>query len=177
MSIDKIKINYMRLSDVDDICEVEAIAYGEHHWSRSAFVDEIDNNIARYYVARNENGDLLGYMGAWIILDEAHITTVAVSDKFRRQKVAQVLLTNFIDDCYLNKVKYITLEVRVSNAAAISLYQKFGFNSLGERKDYYQDNLENALIMWTENIWYDKFKMLYNRVKQQISNIEVCFEK
>ena len=60
-------------------------------------------------------------------------------------------------------VKYITLEVRVSNIAAIGLYEKYGFRSLGTRKGYYQDNNEDALIMWTENIFYDKFKENYNK--------------
>jgi len=173
----KIKINYMKLSDIDDICVVEADSYGEHHWSRDSFVDELDNNLARYYVARNKEGELLGYLGAWIILDEAHVTTLAVSKKFRRNKTAQALLGNFVEDCYSNKVKYITLEVRVSNDAAISLYRKFGFHSLGKRVNYYQDNMEDALIMWTENIWYDKFKTLYNQIKEEMNSVEVCFEQ
>lgn len=161
---------------MDEVCAVEETVYGPHHWSRKSFADELKNDVGRYYVARNEKGELLGYLGSWIILDEAHVTTLAVSNKFRRSKVAQALLINFIEDCYENMVKYITLEVRVSNEAAKSLYEKFGFNSLGFRKDYYQDNFEDALIMWTENIWYDKFKTLFSEVKKEISNIEVCFE-
>lgn len=176
MTINNIKINYMKLADIDDICRVEAEAYGEHHWSRDSFVDELDNNIANYYVARNENGELLGYLGAWVILDEVHVTTLAVSKDFRRNKVAQTLLLNFIEDCYSKKVKYITLEVRVSNEPAIALYEKFGFHSLGLRRNYYQDNMEDALIMWTENIWHEKFKTLYNKVKEELNGIEVCFE-
>ena len=66
-----------------------------------------------------------------------------------------------IDVCYSNMVKYITLEVRVSNVAAIGLYEKYGFKSFGTRKGYYQDNNEDALIMWSENIFYDKFKTLF----------------
>ncbi len=172
-----LKINYMKLSDIDDISKVEAEAYGDHHWSRDSFVNELSNNLARYYVARSMDGEILGYLGAWIILDEAHITTIAVSKKFRRQNVAQILLINFINDCYANKVKYITLEVRISNEPAINLYTKYGFNSLGTRKNYYQDNNEDALIMWTENIWYDKFKVLYNQNIENLKNIEVYFEK
>lgn len=177
MNINKININFMKLSDLDDVSEVEATAYGAHHWSRESFAGEINNEIARYYVARDENGNLLGYLGTWVIIDEAHVTTLAVSTKFRRCKVAQVLLNNFIDDCYRNKVKYVTLEVRVSNQPAISLYEKFGFNSLGVRREYYQDNFEDALIMWTENIWYDKYKNTLAKVREEISNIEVCVEK
>lgn len=177
MTINQIKINYMQLSDIDDICIVESDAYGKHHWSRDSFVNELSNNLAKYYVARNERGELLGYLGAWLILDEAHITTLAVSSRFRRNKVAQSLLFTFIEDCYKNMIKYITLEVRVSNEPAIQLYTKFGFNSFGTRKKYYQDNNEDALIMWTENIWYEKFKTLYEESKELIKNVEVCFEQ
>ena len=66
-------------------------------------------------------------------------------------------------------IKYITLEVRVSNVAAISLYEKFGFKSIGVRKKYYQDNNEDALIMFTENIWHEKFKTVYNSLTGRIS--------
>ena len=74
-------------------------------------------------------------------------------------------MKKIIDDCYENKAKYITLEVRVSNIPAINLYEKFGFKSLGVRKGYYQNNNEDALIMWTENIFYDKFKLNYEKLK------------
>ncbi len=166
MSCQKIKISYMKLSDIDEIEVIESEAYGQHHWSRDSFVNELENNLAKYYCARNENDELIGYLGTWMILDEAHVTTLAISSKFKRQKVAQTLMFKFIDDCYKNEVKYITLEVRVSNEPAQKLYEKFGFHSLGTRKGYYQDNNEDALIMWTENIWYEKFKMLYNKIRQ-----------
>ena len=174
--IKKVKISYMTYADIDDVCKLEAAAYGQHHWSRESFINEIENNLARYYTLRNENDELLGYLGTWMILDEAHVTTLAVSNNFKRQKVAQLLLTKFIDDCYTNKIKYITLEVRVSNEPAKKLYEKFGFHSLGTRKGYYQDNNEDALIMWTENIWYDKYKMLYNQITEELRNIEVEVE-
>ena len=79
------------------------------------------------------------------------------------------MLFAIIDDCYKAKIKYITLEVRESNVAAISLYEKNGFKSIGTRKGYYQDNNENALIMFTENIWYDKFKLRYNELRKEKS--------
>ena len=72
-------------------------------------------------------------------------------------------------DCYNEFIKYITLEVRISNIPAISLYEKYGFKSLGTRKGYYQDNNEDALIMWTENIFSDEYKALFH---SNISNLE-----
>lgn len=176
MSKKNVKIKYMSLSDIDDICEVEAEAYGEHHWSRNSFESEIRNRVAQYYVLRDEKDKLMGYLGSWIIVDEAHITTLAVSKEFRRCKTAQVLLIEFVKECYAAGVKYITLEVRVSNEPAINLYKKFGFKSLGERCDYYQDNFENALIMWTENIWYENFKGILKKLKEEVKDIEIKYE-
>ncbi len=161
----EIKIRRMQKSDVDNVISIEKKAYGDHHWSKESFLNEISNELARYNCAVDNDGNLLGYSGCWQILEEVHITNIAVSPDFRRQKVGETLLKKIIDDCYENKAKYITLEVRVSNIPAINLYEKFGFKSLGVRKGYYQNNNEDALIMWTENIFYDKFKLNYEKLK------------
>lgn len=159
-----IKIRQMEKSDVDEVVRLEALSYGEHHWSKESFYNELSNNLAHYYCAVDEENTLLGYAGCWHIFDEAHITTLSVHPDYRKKGVAQNLIFSIVDDCYKNKIKYITLEVRESNIAAISLYEKNGFKSIGTRKNYYQDNNENALIMFTENIWYEKFKSLYNKL-------------
>lgn len=161
----EIKIRRMQKSDVDNVISIEKKAYGDHHWSKESFLNEISNELARYNCAVDNDGNLLGYSGCWQILEEVHITNIAVSPDFRRQKVGETLLKKIIDDCYENKAKYITLEVRVSNQPAINLYEKYGFKSLGVRKGYYQNNNEDALIMWTENIFYDKFKLNYEKLK------------
>ena len=160
----KIKIQRMQKSDVDNVINIEERAYGEHHWSKESFLNELSNDLARYYAAFDLDGNLVGYAGCWQILEEVHITNIAVSPDFRRQKIGERLLRQIIDDCYKNKAKYITLEVRVSNNPAIKMYEKYGFKSLGVRKGYYQDNNEDALIMWTENIFYDKFKLNYEKI-------------
>lgn len=159
-----IKIRQMEKSDVDEVVRLESLSYGEHHWSKESFYNELSNNLAHYYCAVDEENTLLGYAGCWHIFDEAHITTLSVHPDYRKKGVAQNLIFTIVDDCYKNKIKYITLEVRESNIAAISLYEKNGFKSIGTRKNYYQDNNENALIMFTENIWYEKFKSLYNKL-------------
>lgn len=161
----EIVIKSMEKTDVDGVIGIEEKAYGEHHWSKESFLNELSNDLARYYSAFDENGNLVGYAGCWQILEEVHITNIAVSVDHRRMGVGNKLLQKIIDDCYENKAKYITLEVRVSNTPAISLYEKYGFKSLGVRKGYYQNNNEDALIMWTENIFYDKFKNNYAKVR------------
>ncbi len=163
-----IKIRRMKTADVDAVIEIEKAAYGDHHWSKDSFLSEISNELARYYCALDENEKIIGYAGSWQILEEAHITNIAVDPALRRNHIGEALLTAIIDDCYTNMVKYITLEVRVSNTAAISLYEKYGFKSFGTRVGYYQNNNEDALIMWTENIFYDKFKLRYNETVEQL---------
>lgn len=157
----EIKIQPMQKSQVDEVLKIEEQAYGEHHWSKDSFYGELSNDLAHYYCALDTNGNLIGYAGCWQILDEAHITTIAVKPELKRKKIGEALLNRIIEDCYKNEIKYITLEVRASNTPAIKLYEKYGFKSLGTRKGYYQNNNEDALIMWTENIFWDKFKLRY----------------
>ena len=170
----QIKIEPMQVDDIHFVTEIEAEAYGEHHWSKSSFYDEMNNNLARYYVAKTLDGELVGYAGAWHIIDEGHITTIAIKKSYLRKHIGEAIIVKILEDCYKEGIKYLTLEVRVSNEAAIGLYTKYGFSSLGTRKGYYQDNNEDALIMWTENIFYDKFKTMFeeNRTKLR-SLIEV----
>lgn len=156
-------------NDIDGVIKIEQSAYGDHHWSRESFLSEISNELANYYALHTPNGELAGYAGCWHILEEAHITTIAVAPEYRRKKFAEALLKRIIDDCYRAKIKYITLEVRVSNEPAINLYTKYGFSSFGTRKGYYQDNNEDALIMWTKNIFFDEFK---NKYEETIKDLE-----
>ena len=160
-----LQIKKIEKIDLDEIMEIEELSYPNHHWSKDSFENEIENKLATYHCAMTSKGDIAGFYGFWQILEEAHITTIATHPDFRRQGVSKFLMFDLIDECYKKMIKYITLEVRESNIPAISLYDKFGFSTIGTRKNYYQDNNENALIMFTENIWYDKFKSNYNNLK------------
>lgn len=166
----EVKFDILKLEDLDALMQIEAVAYGPHHWSRDSFVAEINNKIAKYYTVKNMQNELIGYIGVWNIVDETHITTIAVREDYRRKGLAESLIAKIIEDCYNNFIKYITLEVRASNNAAICLYEKFGMKSLGTRKGYYQDNGEDAYIMWSENIFSDKFKELFAKNKQNIES-------
>jgi len=166
--IETVTIKKLTSKDIDDVIKIEKEAYGVHHWSKESFLNEIGNELAKYYALYNSEGVLAGYAGCWHILEEAHITTLAVSADFRGRKYGSALLHKIIDDCYLNKIKYITLEVRVSNSAAIGLYEKYGFSSFGTRKGYYQDNNEDGLIMWTKNIFFDEFKNNYEKITKDL---------
>lgn len=167
----EIAIRTMQKSELDDVLKIEEKAYGEHHWSKDSFYGELSNDLAYYYSACDSENNLVGYAGTWRVLDEAHITTLAVNPDLKRQKIGESLLNRIIEDCYKNDIKYITLEVRVSNTPAIKLYEKYGFKSLGERKGYYQNNNEDALIMWTENIFWDKFKVNYEKNAAKLKDL------
>ena len=171
IKLSEITISPMSKDDVEAVVQIEAEAYGKHHWAKSSFYDETSNNLAKYYVAKTPDGTLVGYAGTWHIIDEGHITTIAVKKEYLRNHIGEAIIQKIIDDCYKNNIKYLTLEVRVSNIPAIKLYEKYGFQSLGTRKGYYQDNDEDALIMWTENIFYDKFKNLYETNCKNLGNI------
>ena len=166
----EISIDDLQKEDLDSLMEIESTAYGEHHWSRDSFVNELNNKVAKYYAVKNKESELIAYMGVWNIVDEAHITTIAVREDYRRMHVGEALIAKMLEDCYNNYVKYITLEVRVGNIPAIKLYEKFGFKSLGVRKGYYQDNGEDALIMWTENIFHENFKDALKNIKINLEN-------
>lgn len=158
-----VKIKPMEKSDIEKIISIEEQAYGNHHWSEESFLSELSNDLAKYFSVFNEENELIAYCGCWQILEEAHITNIAVSPKYQRHHIGEALLITMINHCYANMVKFITLEVRIGNKPAIALYEKYGFKSLGTRKGYYQDNNEDALIMWTENIFYDKFKTVFEK--------------
>ena len=85
--------------------------------------------------------------------------------------MAKLLLFDALEQCYKEKIKYLTLEVRVSNEGAINLYESFGFKSLGVRKKYYQNNNEDALIMWSENIFSENYKKRFNKIKEDIEGL------
>ena len=164
-----ITLRKIEKSDLDCIMEIEEIVYPDHHWSKESFENEIENNLANYKCALNKDDVIIGFYGFWQILEEAHITTIATHPDYRRQGIAKFLMTDIIEECYKKMIKYITLEVRESNVHAISLYDKFGFSTIGKRKKYYQDNNEDALIMFTENIWYDKFKENFDIIKKEVN--------
>ena len=170
-NLSEIFITKMSSEDLQDVLDIAEEAYGNHHWSKSSFYDEMNNNLAKYYCAKTSDGKTVGFAGTWHIIDEGHLTTIAVKKDYFRQHIGEAIMIKIIEDCYKEGIKYLTLEVRVSNEPAIKLYEKYGFNSLGTRKGYYQDNNEDALIMWTENIFYDKFKNRFNENKEKLENL------
>ncbi|HOR86619.1 MAG TPA: tRNA (adenosine(37)-N6)-threonylcarbamoyltransferase complex dimerization subunit type 1 TsaB [Bacillota bacterium] len=142
-----IELMNMSFGDIDQVCEIENLSFAIP-WSRESFESELSqNNLARYIVAK-VNGKVVAYGGMWIILDEGHITNIAVHPDYRGQKIGEKLVEALLREAKESNAERITLEVRASNDAARKLYQKQGFTDGGIRKGYYGDNREDAIIMW-----------------------------
>lgn len=137
---DKLKEEYL-----DSLTELESKCFSIP-WSRKLFEGDISNDKA-YYVLAVSADRVIGYGGLYKVLDEADITNIAVHPDFRRQGLADKILTEIFNHCKSNGITSIHLEVRESNIPAIRLYEKRGFVRLGERKNYYSDNHETALLM------------------------------
>lgn len=140
-------IREMALEDIPRICEIEIECFPSP-WSEASFVNELTTNkLATYYILEEE-GFIAGYLGVWNIVDEGHITNVAVSTQFRGKGYGVALVDHLKNESLKKGVLFLTLEVRVGNTPAIGLYEKMGFENKGIRKKYYQDNGEDAMIMW-----------------------------
>lgn len=137
----------MTIGDIDNVHIIETLSFSTP-WSKDAFYNELtQNKFAKYIVI--ENGEqLVGYIGAWIVIDEVHITNIAILPEFRGQKLGEQLLGTMMEQSKRLGAKSMTLEVRVSNKVAQNLYKKLGFQNGAIRKNYYTDNQEDALVMW-----------------------------
>jgi ribosomal-protein-alanine N-acetyltransferase len=135
------------LKDIEKLVEIESRSF-HAPWPEEAFYNDIVNNRFASYVFIMCDGAEAGYCGVWIILDEAHITNIAVLPEYRGRKLGERLLVKMMGLAKEAGAKTMTLEVRVSNETAKSLYKKLGFQEGGIRKNYYSDNQEDAIVMW-----------------------------
>lgn len=143
------KVRPMEESDLEKIMEIEHASFSSP-WSPQAFVSELrDNEYARYFCLELE-GEIIGYMGLWFILEEGHITNVAIAPGFRGKRRGEVLMRSVIQRMAKEGMERMTLEVRASNMPAQRLYGRLGFVKAGVRKGYYSDNREDAFIMWLD---------------------------
>jgi len=139
----------MLISDLEAILEIERVSFSTP-WSLQSFKTElIDNEYARYLCLELDS-QVIGYMGLWFILDEGHITNIAIAPYYRGQHWGEFLVRYVMEKMMGQGMERMTLEVRVSNSPALSLYKRLGFTIAGVRKGYYADTGEDAIIMWAE---------------------------
>lgn len=142
-----VKIVPMTADHLEELEKLERICFSRP-WSRKMLAEELENQCAAFLVTEDSvSGRVLGYAGLMVVADEGYITNVAVFPEYRRQGIAAQILQVFLQFAAANHLAFLTLEVRPSNAAAIALYQGFGFEEVGRRKNYYDLPKEDALIL------------------------------
>jgi len=140
----------MRRRHVRSVVRIEQQVY-PRPWSASLFLSEIALRANRAYFVAKVGRDLVGYAGLMLAADEGHITTIAVDPRWHRHQVGTRLLLAVVREAIRRGATGLTLEVRMSNSAARSLYRRFGFVPVGVRKNYYAEIGEDALVMWARD--------------------------
>ena len=145
-------LRFERLAEhhIAEVVEIEKVSNGSP-WSDRAFRNELDHEHSVFLVAL-EGGEVVGYGGVWLVIDEAHIVNVAVREDRRRQRIGHQLVEKLLDTARESGMKTASLEVRAGNEGAIRLYENMGFVTTNRRKRYYPDNREDALVMWLFNL-------------------------
>lgn len=135
-------------ADIDGILAIEAAAFSTP-WSRESFEEEIGAD-GKYYLVAEAAGEIIGYGGFWKILEEGHVTNIAVKPASQGRGIGRAILEKLLEEGLRQGLERFTLEVRISNAPAIKLYECLGFESAGQRPGFYANPREAALIMWKE---------------------------
>lgn len=157
-------IRRMERSDIPDVAAIERQVYATP-WSPRVFFDELAMDNRRYLVLDSAKG-IVAYGGLLLVEEDAHITTIAVAPEVRGQRLGLRMMLALVDAAVANNAKHLTLEVRVSNTSAQQLYERFGFNPVGRRKNYYVT--EDALVMWATDINTAEYELLIASIRAEI---------
>ena len=163
-------IRQMRLEDIEYVSRLERRCY-TLPWSSSAYVTEVGNSNAYYTVATLPDSTIVGYCGMWVIMDELHMTTIAVDPTVRGLKIGERLLLDLIQEGIRRGAERATLEVRERNAIAHNLYVKYGFEDVAVRKNYYSDNGENAIIMWANDLTLPPYQAMLRDYEARLTEL------
>lgn len=144
--MENLTLKKLSKEDIDGLYEVSSLSLKET-WSLDSIEKELSNKFARYIVCK-DGEKVIGFIGAWIIASEGQITNLAVHPDYRKKGIGKKLMESLISSLKNENCNAITLEVRESNTIAKNLYKSLGFLSEGIRKNFYEDNKEDANIMW-----------------------------
>jgi ribosomal-protein-alanine N-acetyltransferase len=143
----------MRLDDLEDVLEIEASSF-RSNWPRRVFLEELDREWAYIDVVRARLPDggskVVAYCNYWLVRDEIHLLNIATHPDARRRGHARMLMDHMLEFARRHKCRYVTLEVRRSNQAAIDMYESYGFEAVGIRPKYYVEDREDAIVMTLE---------------------------
>jgi ribosomal-protein-alanine N-acetyltransferase len=147
----RLEISRMTADDIAAVLQIETLSF-QSAWPPNAFANELrDNKLAHYFVGRVD-GVIVAYGGIWVILEDSHVTTIAVHPDMRGKRLGEEMLVHLLDEAIARNASWITLEVRETNDVAQKLYRKYGFTVVSTRRGYYSDNNESALVMWAGNL-------------------------
>ena len=161
-----VEIRRMQKEDVPSVMVIELECFAVP-WRESAYLTELSNRSA-YYIVACIDGEVVGYGGMWVIMDESHITTLGVSKEHRGQKIGERVLFAMLEEARRHDARRATLEVRESNTVAQNLYRKYGFQPAAIRRAYYTDNHENALVMWVDNLSGLAYTAMFAELEQRL---------
>ena len=151
----------MSTNDIPDVSRIERASFTTV-WPTDAFYNELSTNKLAHYFVGKLDGRIVAYGGIWVILEDSHITTVAVDPNLRGRGLGEAMVLKLIDEGIERGAAWMTLEVRESNVSAQQLYRKYGFTTVTTRKGYYSDDNESALVMWAGNL---KSELYRNRLQ------------
>lgn len=140
-------VREMVKEDLDEIVSIESSLYKDV-WNKEAYIRDLENEIAFNYVLEHD-GVILGYYGFWLMFDNIDITKVSIRKELQGKGLSKILMEDMFNRISNSDINTITLEVRVSNNVAISLYEKYGFKKISTREKYYE-NIEDAYVMQKE---------------------------
>ncbi|HYI46401.1 MAG TPA: ribosomal protein S18-alanine N-acetyltransferase [Actinomycetota bacterium] len=162
-----LELTRMRRRHLRKVLAIEARVY-PRPWSMSLFLSELAQKSTRTYLVARHSGDVIGYAGMMFTGKEAHVTNIAVDPDFHGRKVGSRLLLTIVTEALARGADNLSLEVRVSNGAAQSMYRKFGFDISGVRKGYYIETNEDALVMVVENSLSTDYRMRLQEIRSEL---------
>ncbi|MCL6471470.1 MAG: ribosomal protein S18-alanine N-acetyltransferase [Firmicutes bacterium] len=160
-------IRQMTMADINQVYDIERRSQSAP-WSKMTFQRELLGNHHNMCLVAELGERIVGFICMYYVLDEAHITNIAVDLPFQNKGIGTRLMLAAIEVMMDRGIKHITLEVRKSNTKAQHLYMKFGFRMKGIRKGYYTDNYEDAFIFWTGDITSDYYKKLFSEISKEL---------
>lgn len=167
-------IQPMHVEDIPRVMEIEHESFSMW-WSERSYRRELEENKMAHYITvreeqegqeSKETGPIIGYTGMWVMLDEAHITAIAVVPEYRGKGIGELLLMVMFELARDIGAEFVTLEVRASNEVAQKLYQKYGMSAVGVRKGYYTTEQEDAIIMTSESVNTREFALKLQALKK-----------
>jgi ribosomal-protein-alanine N-acetyltransferase len=165
-SLSALTIRPMVAADIAEVAVLEEEIYPQP-WSIGVFEEEM-RQAGRIYRVAAFDDRIVGYGGLMVIVDDAHITTLAVDPAARRHRLGTRLMLDLVDEGMACGARHLTLEVRMSNKGAQRLYSRFGMAPVGVRKDYYRD--EDALIMWATDIDAQDYQDRIQQIREQLGD-------